>query len=46
MKKDLNLSLEKCVLIFFLNICMNPYEEFRSIEFDFHKFYEDHESIS
>jgi len=45
-KKEANLNIGKCTLIYLFKICLNPYEEFKSINFDFHKFYEDNENIS
>jgi serine/threonine-protein kinase ULK/ATG1 len=32
--------------IVYFNICLNPYEEFRDISFDFNKFYEDQENLT
>ena len=34
------------LLILYLAICLNPYDEFRDISVDFNKFYEDYEHFN
>jgi serine/threonine-protein kinase ULK/ATG1 len=37
---------ETILLSFYLKICLNPYEHFQNINFDFNKFYEDNENLT
>ena len=30
--------------IFYLNVCLNPYDTFKSMDFDFNQFYEENEN--
>ena len=39
-------SKEMLILLFYLKICLNPYEQFQNINFDFNKFYEDNENLT
>ena len=31
--------------LYYLNICLNPYDSFKEINYDFNKFYEDNENL-
>lgn len=37
---------ETLMLLFYLKICLNPYEQFQNINFDFNKFYEENENLT
>lgn len=45
--KSLNSNSKNLLLcVHYFSICLNPYEEFRDINYDFNKFYEESENMT
>lgn len=45
-KLSKNNTKDSLLCLFYLNICLNPYSEFKEINYDFNKFYEENENMT
>lgn len=45
-KQSSNKTKHSLLCLFYFNTCLNPYNEFKDINYDFNKFYEENENMT